>query len=284
MAFSGSWAQLCRQYSILHGHRPTEPCEFTSFCFPFLFSSYWFLIFLHATCVFKPKWLEVFPSTSVVWVLLHTHNTEQPVKCSPISIKVASVMLCILYLLSSSSSWEEGSQWLCQYDVQVTLSYIPGCSRGIATRCWVQVETSKDFYEHWLFGLVCGLTLMSKKCEFQLKLFFCGCRFVFCVVPPMPNRTCVPVQPFVGEDVDNTRTLCLQCLFSQNLQEFNFFLDLCPSVKLNWTRPTGSKVIRGRQNKHSMSALTLFSQELGWKSSLPAQSQRSGRNVTLTLE
>lgn len=67
------------------------------------------------------------------------------------------------------------------------------------------------------FGLVCGLTLMSKKCEFQLKLFFCGCRFVFCVVPPMPNRTCVPVQPFVSEDVDNTRTLCLQCLFSQNL-------------------------------------------------------------------
>lgn len=126
------------------------------------------------------------------------------------------------------------------------------------------------------FGLVCGLTLMSKKCEFQLKLFFCGCRFAFCVVPLMPNKTCIPVQPFLREDVDNTRTLCLlhQCLFSQNLWELNYFLDLYPSVKLNWTRPTGSKVIRGRQNKHSMSALTLFSQELGWKSSLSLPKHR----------
>lgn len=124
------------------------------------------------------------------------------------------------------------------------------------------------------FGLVCGLTLVSKKFEFQLKLFFCGCRFVFCVVPPMPNKTQSPVQPFIDEDVDNTRTLCLQCLFSQNLWELNFFLDLYPSVKLNWTRPAGSKVIRGRQNKHSMSALTLFSQELGWKSSLSLPKHR----------
>lgn len=79
--FSGGWAQFCRQHCFLHGHRASEPCEFTSFCFPFLFSNYWFLIFLHATCVFKPEELQVFPSTSVIWILLHTHNTEQPLKC-----------------------------------------------------------------------------------------------------------------------------------------------------------------------------------------------------------
>lgn len=78
--FSGSWAQLCRQCCFLRGHRTTKPCEFTSFCFPILFSNHWFLIFLHATCVFKPQQLEVFLSTSVMWISLPTAHTQHRAK------------------------------------------------------------------------------------------------------------------------------------------------------------------------------------------------------------
>lgn len=216
------------------------------FLLPFLLSNDCFLIFLHATCVFKPKWFrDAFPSTSVMWVLLHTHNTEQPLKCPPISFKIASVMFCIWGLLSSSSSCDEGSRWFCHTIWRWHLATSQDAAMELPEGVEFRLKLARTPVNTGFFGLVCGLTLMSKRCEFQLKLFFCGCRFVFRVVPPMPSKTCFHVQPFIGEDVDNTRTLSLQCLFSQNLWELNYFLDLCPSVRLNWTRPTGSKVIGG---------------------------------------
>jgi len=63
---------------------------------------------------------------------------------------------------------------------------------------------------------------MSKKCEFQLKLSFFAVAmwsgFVFCVVPLVPNKLYVCMQPVPGKDIDTRPLLLLpQCLFSQNL-------------------------------------------------------------------
>lgn len=133
--FSGSWAQLCMQHSSLHGHRAVQIHKF-----------------LLPISVFKllvsniPACHLCFQATMIRGISFHfsdmnfitycTHNTEQrPLKCPPVSFKIASVMFCILGVLSSSSC-DEGSRLLRQYDVEVTLSYIPRCSQKVSSLGW----------------------------------------------------------------------------------------------------------------------------------------------------
>ena len=127
----------------------TEPHEFTSFCFPFLFSNHWFIILLRATHVFKPQ-LEVFLSASATQISLPTtlQHTQCNVSAHRDFIQSSSCNILHPGLPEQQQLWwrcVKGSELWHQCDVEVTLIYVPRRihSHAIAGSCWVQIKNSK---------------------------------------------------------------------------------------------------------------------------------------------
>lgn len=211
----------------------TEPCEFTSFCFPFLFSSRWFIL-LARPLHFQ---LQVFLSASATpgslpTTLRHTEAVFLPreqrlFKCPPMSFKIACAVFCILSISSHPELWwryMKGSEFLHQCYGEVALSYIPRRihSHAITRSCWVQIKTSKQFHECWLVSVLSvGWFWCLRSANFSWSFPFCGCvvkQVCFLCCSLLPNETWICAQPFFGEDIDSgALSLLPQCLFSQNL-------------------------------------------------------------------
>lgn len=110
---------------------------------------------LHATCVFKPQWSEVFHSTSVIQILLNTHNREQPLKCPPISFKIASVTFCILVSWAAAAVMKAAGccastmwRWHSATSQDVALELQEGVE--------LRLKLTRISVNTGFFGLVCG--------------------------------------------------------------------------------------------------------------------------------